>query len=252
MKKVILIILLLIFSINICHAQDAVSDNTDEDNVFTDDASAATEQLNGYVEYNAPEEENAIYLKEPININNINLSAPKKIGSKSLLPETKRPTFEPMGRPLEAASEVYSDEYSIRPFSTSYSQNVGKLSFGTSFDTSLSSARLNNSTGLFAKYEGKHFALNTIYVKSANNYNSSYDDSFIVAPEWKITKRLSLLDVMQTDLYQIDKSNQIVLRYTPHLKKYADDVQFELGAGQSFYENNPVGSKVRFSTRFKL
>lgn len=251
MKKIALIILMTILGINVCLADDVISDGTDEDNIFTDDTPAA-EQLNGYIEYNEPErEENAIYLNAPININSINLTTPKKIGSKSLLPE-KKPTFEPMGNPLHAASEVYSDEYSIQPLSTSYSQKVGKFNFGTSFDTSLSSARLSNSTGFFAKYEGKHFALNTVYVKSANNYNSSYDDSFIIAPEWKITKRLSLLDVMQTDLYQIDKSNQIVLRYTPHLKKYADDVQFELGAGQSFYENNPVGSKVRFSTRFKL
>lgn len=253
MKRIILVTLLLLLSINICRAEDAIGDNVDEDNVFTDDAPAA-EELHGFVEYNEPEEEvnNTIYLKEPININNINLSAPKKIGSKSLIPETKKPTFEPMGNPLETASKFYTDEYHIKPISASYSQNFGKLSFGTSYDTFLSSARLNNSTGLFAKYEGKHFALRTVYSKSANNYNNYYDDNFYIVPELKLTKRLSLLDIMQTDVYQINKSNELVLRYTPRLKKYADDVQLELGAGQSFYDNNFIGSEIRFSTRFKL
>lgn len=253
MKRIILITLLLLLSINICRAEDAIGDNIDGDNVFTDDTPAA-EELHGFVEYNEPEEEgnNAIYLKEPININNINISEPKKIGSKSLIPDAKKPTFQPMGNPLETASKFYTDEYHIKPVSASYSQNLGKLSFGTTFDTYLSSARLSNSTGFFAKFDGKRLALTAIYSKSANNYNSYYDDSISVAPELKLTKRLSLLDVMQTDVYQIDKSNQVVLRYTPHLKKYADDVQFEVGAGQSFYENNFIGSKIRFSTRFKL
>lgn len=251
MKKIALIIILLVLGMNICLAEDTVSDSIDDDNVFTDDTPAA-EQLNGYVEYNAPEEENAIYLTEPININNINITAPKKIGSKSLVPETKRPTFEPMGKTLEATSKFNTDEYNIRPVSTSYSQKMGKFSFGTTFDSSLSSARVSNSTGFFAKYDGKHVALTGMYSKSGNNYSTSYDDNFIVAPEWKITKRLSLLDVMQTDIYQIGKSNQVVLRYTPHLKRYADDVQFEIGAGQSFNYDSYTSSKIRFSTRFKL
>lgn len=251
MKKIALIIFMLVFGMNLCLAEDAITDGIDDDNVFTDDT-PATQQIEGYVEYTEPTEENAIYMKEPININSINLTAPKKIGSKSLIPESKRPTFQPMGNPLETVSKFNTEEYTIRPVSTSYSQNMGKFSFGTTFDSALSSARVSNSTGFFAKYDGKHVAITGMYSKSGNNYNTSYDDNFIVAPEWKITKRLSLLDVLQTDIYQIGKSNQVVLRYTPHLKKYADDVQFELGAGQSFNYDTYTSSKIRFSTRFKL
>ena len=41
------------------------------------------------------------------------------------------------------------------------------------------------------------------------------NDKFYIAPELKITKRLSLLDVMKTDVAQVNKSNELILRYTP-------------------------------------
>jgi len=57
---------------------------------------------------------------------------------------------------------------------------------------------------------------------------------------------------MKTDVYQINKSNELVLRYTPHMKKYAEELQFEVGAGQTFYADTYVNSSLRFSTNFKL
>lgn len=120
------------------------------------------------------------------------------------------------------------------------------------YDSSLGSAQVNYSTGLFTKYEGKHFALSTAFSKNTNCNYDSYSDKFFIIPELKLTRRLSLLDVMQTDVNQINKSNELVLRYTPHFKKHPDDVQFEFGAGQSFYEDTYINSSVRFSTKFRL
>lgn len=229
---------------------------TEEDisSYFTDEPEQ-TNELQGHLEYNRePEEQeqNVIWLKTPVDYNAINITKPQKIELKSLITGVKKPSFQPIQDELKTVSKFSSQEYDIKPVSTSYSKKLGKFSFGTMYDSSLGSAQVNYSTGLFSKYEGKYFALGTAFSKNTNYKYDSYNDKFYIIPELKITKRLSLLDVMQTDVNQINKSNELVLRYKPHFKKYADDVQFELGAGQSFYEDNYIKSSVRFSTRFKL
>jgi len=210
-------------------------------------------RLNGYLEYSEtgyePEQE-AIEL-EPPGTAQVNFSKPKKIGTQSIISDDKKAVFSPIQENFEAASRFSTQEYNIKPISTAYSKKFGQFSFGTSYDSSLDSARASYTTGVFTKYEGKRFALKTMFTKNTQDYDS-YSDKIYVIPEFKLSKRLSLLDVMQTDVFQINKSNEVVLRYTPHLKKYADDVQFEVGAGQSFYEDSYIDSSIRFSTRFKL
>lgn len=256
MKKILLVILILAFSIRICLAEE--SSDEDIDSYFNTEPEQTTE-LHGYLEYNQNQEENeqnqeqnAVILEVPENHNGINLTKPQKIESKSLISGVKNPTFNPIQDKLNNASKFSTSEYTIKPISTSYSKKFGKFSFGTMYDSSLSGASTSHSTGLFTKFDGKYFALSTAFSKNTNNNDAEFDDKVFIAPELKLTKRLSLLDIMQTDVAQINKSNELVLRYTPHFKKYADEVQFELGAGQSFYQDNYVKSSVRFSTKFKL
>lgn len=252
MKKILLLILIIVFVTQICFAMD--ENEEDIESYFTQEPEP-TMELQGHLEYNQnidEEEQNAIRLETPVNYHAINISKPQKIGSKSLISGAKKPTFHPIQDELEAASKFSTQEYDIRPVSTRYSKKFGKFNFGTMYDSSLGSAQVNYSTGLFSKYEGKYIALSAAFSKNTNCNYDSYNDKFFIIPELKLTKRLSLLDVMKTDVNQINKSNEIVLRYTPHFKRHTDDVQFELGAGQSFYEDNYIKSSVNFSTRFKL
>ena len=254
MKKILLLLLILILGFQTCLAQG--ENEEDIDSYFN--VEPQPQELHGYLEYNQNEqqqdlEQEAVYL-QPMTAQSINISQPRKIESKSLVSNMKKPTFQPMQDELKAASKFASQEYNIAPVSTSYGRKIGKMSFGTMYDSSLDSGSgsQSNSTGIFAKYEGRYFALSTAFSKNTNYNFADYSDKVYFAPELKLTKRLSLLDVMQTDVNQINKKNELVLRYTPHFKKYADDVQLELGAGQSFYDDSYVNSSVRFSTRFKL
>ena len=255
MKKILLGILILLCCAQICFAE---GENEEDINAFFTEDQPAIE-IKGHIEYNnaqelseQEQEQNSIQLDGAVVTNSINFTEPKKIGSKSLISKSKKPTFHPMQNNLETASKFATQEYDIRPISTSYSEKFGRLSFGTMYDSSLDSAQVSYSTGIFTKYEGKRFAFSTAFSKNTNSSYDSYNDKFYIAPEIKLTSRLSLLDIMQTDVNQINKQNRLVLRYTPHFKKYADDVQFELGAGQSFHEDNYIKSSVSFSTRFKL
>ncbi|MFA7658263.1 MAG: hypothetical protein WCY19_02400 [Candidatus Gastranaerophilaceae bacterium] len=248
MKKILTLLLIVLFSTQACIAQ--AEDEEDVDSYFTEDSGNV--ELRGYLEYNESMQEKEPVQLEPAEINKINFTRPKKISSKTQPANMKRPTFQPIQDGLEAASKFSTQEYNIRPVNTSFSQKLGNFSFGTNYDSSLDSASTSHSTSVFSKYEGKYFALGTAFSKSTNLNDPAFDSKIFFIPELKLTKHLSLLDVMQTDVNQIYKKNELVLRYTPHMKKYADEVQFELGAGQSFYEDNYINSSVRFSTRFKL
>lgn len=276
MKKITLLLLIMIFAAQLCLAEEVQTPQatqpaqaeqaepaaqTEPEESYEDVSSyfntepEQTTIYEGHLEYNQSEslpEVDPITLQEPTERNVVNLSQPQKIESNSLLSTTKKPTFQPIQDELKSASMFSTQEYSIKPVSTDYSRKFGKFSVGTMYDSGLSKASRNDSTALFAKYEGKYTALSMGFSKSSNYNKDSYEDEFFIAPEIKITNRLSLLDIIETDVYQINKSNEIVLRYTPHIKKYTDGVQFELGAGQSFYENDFIKSSVRFSTKFKL
>lgn len=281
MKKITLLLLITIFAAQFCFAEElqtpqiiqpaqtdqalqAEPEETYEEitSYFNTEQTPEQESEQGqttlfeaHLEYNqnmAEQEEIQMVLDESAERNVINISKPQNIKSKSLLSDAKIPTFQPIQDELKAASKFSSQEYNIKSFSTDYSRKFGRFSVGTMYNSSLSKATTGHSTALFARYDGKHTAFSMGFSKSTNNQKDSFSDSFFIAPELKITKRLSLLDVIETDVYQINKSNELVLRYTPHFKKYADGVQFELGAGQSFYEDNFIKSSVRFSTKFRL
>lgn len=222
---------------------------------YNENEQQSQETLQGFLEFNEPSEleseKNAVHLDSGDISKNINFTNPKKIISKSLL-GSKKPIFTPMGSELSAASRFSSQEYMINPISTSYSQKVGKFTFGTVYNASLDSASTNYTTSVFSKFEGKRFAFSTAFAKDTNLNESTFGDKIYIIPELKLTKRLSLLNVMQTDVNQINKKSEMVLRYTPNLKNRADDVQFEVGAGQTFYNDDYVKSSLRFSTKFKL
>lgn len=252
MKKILILLIISIFSLQTCFAQEDPDENIEQ---YFQNETESTEQIQGQIEYNdtgVQEEDAGIYLNDDVLYKQVNFTAPKKISSDRLNIEAKKPTFQPFGGEMKNASRFDTQEYSITPVNTSYSGQVGKLTFGTKYNSSLNSAQVNYSTAIFTKYEGRYFALTSTFLKSTDSDYSSYSDRFQIAPEWKITNRLSLLDVMQTDMFQVNKKNEIILRYKPNFKKYADEVQFELGAGQSFYNDNFVKSSVTFSTNLKL
>ena len=250
MKKIFTLLLIMLLSVPLCLADEPQEE--DIDSFFTDETESS-EPLQGYLEYTTQDQEpeNAVYLEDPIFKNSLNLKSPQKVSSKSVPKSAKQlPSFEP-GK-FELASKFSTQEYEINPVSTGYITKRGNFSFGTTYDASIDTAETNHSSSIFTKYEWKHFALKTAISKNTKGSLDSFNDKFYIVPELKLTKNLSLLDVMQTDVAQINKKNKVVLRYTPHFKKYADEVQFELGAGQTYREDNYINSSVEFSTKFKL
>lgn len=264
MRKILILLIIISFIPLMTLAQEETENlpilDIVEAETITDEAQAELSEIpvqsfEGYLEYNDVQEEpetekNAVFLNTD-DRKIINLSRPQDF---SYQPSNlnKKNKFDVFSSNLEPASKFSTQEYLISPMSQSIAKKNGNFSFGTSYNSYIDSAEINYSTSLFTRYDSKKFALTTSFSKNTRSSYANYTDKVFFIPELKLTKRLSLLDVMQSDTDMIRQKNEIVLRYTPKFKNNYEDMQFEIGAGQSFFENEFVKSSLRFSTKFKL
>lgn len=253
MKKILITTLTILFTFipqlvlaEILHVAEPTMYNTE-----------ATTDFKGYLEYNEiPEVEdeeydssNAVKL-DNTTVKKVNISAPQSFNYESSSFNKKNENFAIFSSQMLPASKFSSQEYIIAPMSQGLLRKNGKFSYGTTYNSYLDSAEINYQTALFTKYDTKKFSLTTSYSKSTGNSYSYYSDKVYFIPEWKITKRLSLVDVIQSSTDMTRQKNEIILRYTP--KRTNNDLKFEIGAGQSFTNNEYTKSSIKFSTSFKL
>lgn len=219
---------------------------------FADESPAFIKQLRGHLEYNENIEDfdsKNIYL-EPEKKKFINIAQPQIIHSKAL--KLKGPDFDIFNSDLSKVSVFNRQEHAIKGMYGGVSETYGKFTFGTEYDSFIDDAEMVYKTGVFTRIDGKRTALTlTARTETGNSY-SNYSDKIVIAPELKLTKRLSLLDIAQTDVKQTTQKNEIVLRYNPKLKNNYNDLFLEVGAGQTYREQDFVKSSLRFSTRFKF
>jgi len=238
----------------IAPSEDVSDNNTNQD----DEAEIQNEEdlyyanydnipLKGYLDF--IENSNSITLKKPDNEPILNLSVPQNFGTtrlsdkeKNVLPTT---TF---------AKNVYSRssddiQYNIAPFDSSTEVQHGGFSLGTSYNESIDTSDLGFTTSLYAKYENKYFALKSSYDKNAGVSYSNVIDKFSFSPELKLSRYVSIKDVITSDITRNRKKNEVILSIKP-LKE--DRVRFEFGAGHTYDANNELlRTQVKFSTQFK-
>ena len=210
-------------------------------------------ELHGYVEYNQNNEQDDprnIYL-EPEAKKFINISQPQSIKSNSL--NLKKNNFEVFSSDMSKISAFTSrQEHIINSKHGSTAHTFRNITFGTEYDSSLDDGEITYMTGIYTKFDSKRAALTLSARTETGNAFSYYTDKIVIAPELKLTNRLSILDIAQTDTKQVSQKNEIVLRYNPKIKNHTDDLFFELGAGNSYREMEYVKSSIRFSTKFKF
>ncbi|MDR1327917.1 MAG: hypothetical protein LBJ74_05880 [Heliobacteriaceae bacterium] len=253
MKKIALTLLTILFS-PLCFAEEnltlpnifiwTVPDNvqeagdTDEIMLEPDAERLNAAALKGYAEY----KESAVYL---------NVKAPKKL-------DIKQPTLSEkialkMQPNRSTARPSLSDEYSIVSSMNKLERKTGSLSYGTTYSSIVDtdSSQLERTTELFTRYDFKRFALSSSFQKTLGTTSGKTSDIVYLIPEWKINSVFSVQDVIKSNMTSNSRSNEVVLVVKPF--KDRDKLNFELGAGQTYYENSGVTrSKVRFSTKIKL
>lgn len=209
-----------------------------------------TYKLNGQIEYDDNPVE-TIYLDENIekpqvNIPQRTLTLPVKIL------DIKTNTNTPRSA-LARAAITRNNLKDILPLSGSVSEQFRGITYGTLWGEELSLSQMESSTGVFVRYDSpKYFSLDTTFKQSATQDIGSQYGTVRITPEWHITDKLTLKDSFTNYVNAPKNKNEIILVYSPALKKYAESLKFELGLAQSYYANGTQSSAVNFTTGFKL
>ena len=141
----------------------------------------------------------------------------------------------------------------ILPLNGSAIAQSGGLSYGTTWGEELSYSQMESTASMFVKYDfARRFTLGTAFRQSANRDLDNQYGTFRITPEWHITDKLTIKDSFTNYINGTKNKNELIIVYTPALKKYADSLKFQLGVAQSFYANGNQSSGINFSTGFKL
>lgn len=202
--------------------------------------------LKGYAQYDEGEED-AVLLSDTLDeFQTIKLTKPAKIGSQKydpLMPETQN-----------LYSSMSGLEYSIAPISgTSYAAKKGGFSAGTTYNQGIDYAELEQSTGVFSRYETKHFSISTSYARTINSTNNNYNDNVYLSPELIINQYFSLREVLSADIVKNRKTAEMIFSINPFGHKDTDRLRFELGASSVYDDKNALlKNQFKFSTKFQL
>lgn len=222
--------------------EDEVLEDYQIDDMYSD-------VLHGYAEYNE-EDENAITLDNSDNDKNkLHIKRPVKITSEDYT--------DLKSNPLKLESYKYSKykapEYSISPLSSKNYRQVGGFSAGTIYDQGISYGELEQSSGVFSKYQYKNLGLSLSYVKTVNTTNNNYNDNFYFAPEWRLNQYLTLKEILSADVTKNRQKTELILSINPFGLKDTDRMNLEFGVNQTYYlDDSTTKNQFMFSTNFKL
>jgi len=222
-------------------------ENSDEENYLISDL--YTDVLQGYASYDEFEEEEGIELNPVNRVLTLNIKQPAKVGAKH---------FSGLDKTDSLYDNIYTkyngSEYAIAPVSTKHSsKKYGGFSAGTSYEQEISYGELEQTSGIFSRYEYKRFALTTSYSKTINTTNNNYNDKFAITPELQLCQYLTLKNKFSTDTVKRRKKAEITLSINPFGKRDKDRLKFDFSASETYDDvTNSFWNRFEFNTTFKL
>ena len=203
--------------------------------------------LKGYAEY-IEGAEDILYIEDFPKFT-LNIKTPQKITSENIA-GSKMPVYT---GDFSLLSKYKSDEYSISPRSRNFTAQDGNWSYGTSFNSEISTSQLENATSLFTKYENKYFSLSSNYKKNNLTTAQIQTDNFSVTPELKLGNYFSIRDVLSKDITRNRQSSELIFSVNPFGAKDTDRMRFDIGAKQTYDVNTGnTWSQLNFTTNFRL
>ena len=204
--------------------------------------------LHGYAEY-FDDEENAISLDLPENEYLVlNIKKPVAIEGKYFGYLQSSPSLFDNNY-----TKYNGSEYSISPISGSSSKSVGGFSAGATYSQGIDYGELEQSSGIFTKYQYKRFAISTSYAKTVNTTNNTYNDNFYIMPELRLSQYFTIKNILSADTVKKRKKAEIVLSVNPFGNKDYDRLRLEFGASGTYDEvNNAFKNQLKFSTMYKF
>lgn len=222
------------------------NNDNDNDNYNIDDMYSYI--LQGYAEY-FDDEENTVALELPKNeYLTLNIKKPEVVEGKYFGYLQSSPSLFDNNY-----SKFNSTEYSIAPISGSSSKSIGGFSAGTTYSQGIDYGELEQSSGIFSKYQYRNFAISTSYAKTVNTTNNNYNDNFYIIPELKLNQYLTIKNILSADTAKKRKKAEIVLSVNPFGKKDYDRLRIEFGASETYDEiTNSLKNQFKFTTNYRF
>ena len=204
--------------------------------------------LHGYAEY-FDDEENAVALDlTPNEYLVLNIKKPVAVEGKYFGYLQYSPSLF-----NQNYSKYNGSEYSISPVSGSASKQVGGFSAGATYSQGIDYGELEQSSGIFTKYQYKRFAISTSYAKTINTTNNNYNDNFYIIPELRLSQYFTIKNILSADTVKKRKKAEVILSVNPFGKKDYDRLRIEFGASETYDEiNNVFKNQLKFSTMYKF
>lgn len=204
--------------------------------------------LKGYAEY-VEGAEDVLYMDDHKQFV-INIKNPEKIAAETVVDKNK---IVPDVKNIYSISKFKGEEYNISPRTRNFTQQDGNWSFGTSFDSEISTSQLENTTSLFTKYDSKYFSLSSKYKKNNMTITQIQTDNFSVIPELKFNNIFAIQEVLSADMTRNRRSSELIFSINPLGNKDVDRMRFNVGAKQTYDVNTGnTWSQLNFTTNFKL
>lgn len=148
-------------------------------------------------------------------------------------------------------SKYNGSEYSIAPVSGTTEKKVGAFSAGATYSQGIDYGELEQSSGIFTKYQYKRFAISTSYAKTINTTNNNYNDNFYIIPELRLSQYFTIKNILSADTVKKRKKAEVVLSVNPFGDRDFDRMRLEFGASETYDEvNNAFKNQLKFSTKY--
>ena len=133
-------------------------------------------------------------------------------------------------------------------------ESIGDFTFGAGYSSGLDKAQMEDNTNIFTRYDnGGRFALNSQYIASSKQHLGTQYNSVKISPEVRLNEQFRIRTGFQSYTNIPMKKGEVVLVYSPSIKKHLDSLNFEVGVSQRYNtETGFRGSELKFSTGFKL
>lgn len=229
-------------------SKDLTISEEDEDSENYEISDMYSDVLKGYAEYTEGEED-TITLDENLDKTlSINLKKPETIKGQKYL---AKPHL--LFGKTDSYSRFNNMEYSISPVSNTNTTQKGHFSTGTIYEQGIDYAEFEQSTGVFSRFDTKHFAISSAYKKTINSTNNNYNDNFYFSPELKLNQYFTLRETLSADIVKNIRKAEFTVSINPFGDRDKNRLLFELGTSSIFDSTNTLlKNQFKFSTNIKL
>lgn len=229
--------------------KDSAIEEVKTENKEVDIAEDSVDILHGFVEYYP---DGTIFFDEIKDSEGVFLKVkqPTMYNQYSVL-DIKGVNFEEIANRRKGIKKHVSNEYQIVDFDTSYTEKIGKFSYGTIYAADIDTGEFEYHTKFFARYDAKHCAIQAAYGKSAYTSTGTQSDFIYLTPELKLGKGFVLKDTFKENTLGLKRENEIILKYTPQFIK-DNPLDIEVGVGQSYYQDGSQNNVFKFATTLRL